>query len=97
MKIAVIIAIVHMTFGLILKALNLNYKRHKLYILIELFPQFIFFTFLFGYMDFLIVYKWLQNWSDNTAVAPSIITTMINLPLKIGKTDNCCGGQPMWG
>jgi len=22
---------------------------------------------------------------------------MINLPLKLGGTDFCCGGQPMWG
>ena len=41
---------------------------------------------LFGYMDFLIIYKWLQDWGYNSAVAPSIITTMINLPLKLGKT-----------
>lgn len=51
---------------------------------------------LFGYMDFLIVYKWLTYWPD-ASVAPSIITTMINMPLKLGKTDDCCGGQPMWG
>jgi V-type ATPase 116kDa subunit family len=43
---------------------------------------------LFGYMDFLIVYKWLQNWGYYSTVAPSIITTMINLPLKLGKTVN---------
>jgi V-type ATPase 116kDa subunit family len=40
---------------------------------------------LFGYMDFLIVYKWLTYWPD-ASVAPSIITTMINMPLKLGKT-----------
>jgi V-type H+-transporting ATPase subunit a len=45
-------------------------------------------------MDFLIVYKWLHSWDDT---APSIITTMINLPLRMGKTADCCGGQPMWG
>ena len=22
---------------------------------------------------------------------------MINLPLKLGKTQDCCGGQPLWG
>jgi hypothetical protein len=47
-------------------------------------------------MDFLIVYKWLNFWSP--ADAPSVITTMINIPLKLGKTEECCnGGQPMWG
>jgi len=46
---------------------------------------------LFGYMDFIIIYKWLQYWPD-LQIAPSIITTMINIPLKLGKTENCCGG-----
>jgi vacuolar-type H+-ATPase subunit I/STV1 len=40
---------------------------------------------LFGYMDFLIVYKWTAEW-PNPDVAPSIITTMINMPLNLGKT-----------
>lgn len=41
---------------------------------------------LFGYMDFLIIYKWLQPWKPYDSTAPSIITTMINIPLKFGKT-----------
>lgn len=52
---------------------------------------------LFGYMDFLIFYKWTVDWTGNTANAPSIITTMINLPLGLGKTQDCCGAQPLWG
>lgn len=55
-------------------------------------------TVLFGYMDFLIIYKWLVPWTPATIpYAPSIITTMINMPLKMGKTDDCCGGWPLWG
>ena len=37
-------------------------------------------------MDFLIVYKWLKDWGYGNSHAPSIITTMINLPLQMGKT-----------
>lgn len=48
-------------------------------------------------MDFLIIYKWNVDWGYNNPNAPSIITTMINLPLKLGGTDSCCGGMPMWG
>lgn len=55
-------------------------------------------TSLFAYMDFLIIYKWNVDWTIYTIPsAPSIITTMINVPLKLGKTDNCCGGLPLWG
>ena len=44
---------------------------------------------MFGYMDFLIVFKWLKVWPEQDSwKAPSIITTLINLPLKLGKTVN---------
>jgi V-type H+-transporting ATPase subunit a len=86
MKISVIIAIVHMTLGICCKAANSIYFRKKLDFIFEFVPQFIFFVLLFGYMDFLIVFKWVKSWTGNTAWAPSIITTMMNVGLKLGKT-----------
>lgn len=97
MKLSVIIGVVHMTLGVFVKASNTIYFRRKLEFIFEFIPQLIFMLALFGYMDFLIIYKWLRPWKLYDANAPSIITTMINLPLKVGKTDHCCGGQPMWG
>lgn len=98
MKISVIIAVVHMTLGVFIKASNALYFRKYMEFVFEFIPQLAFMIVLFGYMDFLIFYKWNIPWTVATAGgAPSIITTMINLPLKLGKTDNCCGGQPMWG
>jgi hypothetical protein len=38
-------------------------------------------TSLFGFMDFLIIKKWLTDWEGRTDVAPSIITTMITMAL----------------
>lgn len=78
MKIAVIIALVHMTLGIIVKGLNYWYFKKKMHILIEILPQLVFLLAVFGYMNFLIVYKWLHAEGPN---APSIITTMINIPL----------------
>lgn len=49
-------------------------------------PQLIFLVLLFGYMDFLIIYKWTVDWGVGSTYAPSIITTMINIPLKAGST-----------
>jgi V-type H+-transporting ATPase subunit a len=95
MKISVIIAVVHMTLGLILKAMNQIQAKKYFFVLIETLPQLTFFLLFFGYMDFLIIYKWTHEW--NAATAPSIITTMINIPLQLGRTEDCCGGQPMWG
>ena len=86
MKISVIIAVVHMTLGVFVKASNSIHFGRWLDFFFEFLPQLIFMVLLFGYMDFLIVYKWLVDWGYDSAVAPSIITTMINLPLKMGAT-----------
>ena len=85
MKISVIIAVVHMTLGVFIKASNALFHKKYIDLFLEFIPQLIFMLTLFGYMDFLIVFKWLQYW-PNIDVAPSIITTMINFPLKLGKT-----------
>jgi hypothetical protein len=37
-------------------------------------------------MDFLIIFKWLKNWGSHKQWIPSIITTMMNIGLKMGKT-----------
>ena len=86
MKISVIIAVVHMTLGVFVKASNALYFRRKIDFFFEFVPQLLFLFLLFGYMDFLIIYKWLKPWPLYASDAPSIITTMINLPLKVGKT-----------
>jgi V-type H+-transporting ATPase subunit a len=85
MKISVIIGVVHMTLGVFVKASNTIYFGRAIDFFFEFIPQLVFMILLFGYMDFLIIYKWLSNW-PNPSVAPSIITTMINMPLKLGKT-----------
>lgn len=97
MKISVIIAVVHMTLGVFIKATNTIYFCKMMDFFFEFVPQLIFLVLLFGYMDFLIVLKWTVDWGLYAADSPSVITTMINLPLKLGVTQDCCGGQPMWG
>ena len=84
MKISVIVGVLHMTLGVFMKGSNNLYRRNYIDFFFEFVPQLIFMLVLFGYMDFLIVYKWLQNWDDRPA--PSIITTLINIPMKFGAT-----------
>lgn len=86
MKISVIIAVMHMTLGIFVKGSNSLYFKKKLDFCFEFLPQLVFMTVLFGYMDFLIIYKWLKPWQPYDPTAPSIITTMINIPLKFGQT-----------
>lgn len=59
---------------------------------------------LFGYMDFLIIFKWLKPWDEKVddippkQWAPSIISTMMNIGLSMGKTgDRPDGNSNMWG
>lgn len=86
MKISVIIGVVHMTLGVLVKATNSLYFKRKVEFWFEFLPQLFFLVLVFGYMDFLIIFKWLKDWGFDNPHAPSIITTMINLPLQMGKT-----------
>jgi len=93
MKISVIIGVLQMFLGLILRGLNNIYFKDQISFYFEFIPYMIFFVFLFGYMILLIYIKWLTNYSLNTSQAPSIITILMNLALKLGSVD----GKPVWG
>jgi V-type H+-transporting ATPase subunit a len=62
MKISVIIAIIHMSVGVVLKLSNALFFRRSLEIVFEFIPQILFLGLLFGYMDLLVIYKWLTPW-----------------------------------
>jgi V-type H+-transporting ATPase subunit a len=62
MKIAVIIGVIHMTLGVCLKALNDIYFKNYKEVIFVFTSQFLFLLGLFGYMDLLIIYKWLVPW-----------------------------------
>mmetsp|Transcript_88153 Transcript_88153/g.132108 ORF Transcript_88153/g.132108 Transcript_88153/m.132108 type:complete len:87 (+) Transcript_88153:1918-2178(+) len=48
----------------------------------------------FGFMDFMIFYKWTVDWNElGTNLAPNIINVLIDMPLKLGSMD----GKPLWG
>ena len=85
MKFAVIIGVLHMVLGLIQKALNAIYFKNTNKFLHEFLPQFILLLCIFGYMDFLIVIKWLTNYKGYEHEAPSIIVTIVNFFLKGGE------------
>lgn len=77
MKFAIVVGVVQMLFGLILKGLNAIHFGKPLDLFFEAFPQFTFLILSFGYMSFLIIMKWL---TDFTGVEKpvSIISLFIN-------------------
>ena len=86
MKISVILGVAHMTLGIFIKATNSIHFSRWVDFFFEFVPQLAFMLLLFGYMDFLIFFKWTVDWGIDSPNAPSIITTMINIPLDLGKT-----------
>jgi V-type H+-transporting ATPase subunit a len=82
-----------MTLGVLMKGANNIYRRSAVDFFFEFIPQLIFLLCLFGFMDFMILMKWLTDWTGREHEAPSIITQMINMFLKGGEID----GVPLIG
>jgi V-type H+-transporting ATPase subunit a len=60
--------------------------------LFEFIPQFLFMFLLFGYLIYMIYYKWGTDYDDHTDKAPSILTIMINMAVKFGSVN----GNPLF-
>ena len=65
-----------MIFGILMKGVNNLYFKNYLDFFCEFIPQLLFMICTFGWMDFIIIVKWLNVYPNNTD--PSIIETMIN-------------------
>lgn len=64
MKLSVIFGLVQMVLGIILSALNAKHFRKPYNFFFEFIPQMIFMLGIFGYMVFLIFYKWTIPWTN---------------------------------
>jgi len=85
MKLSVIIGVTQMTYGLFLKFSNHINEGDFISVFFEFIPQLIFMLSFFGYMCFLIVYKWCIDWGTTSLPAtPSLITVLIKMILSIG-------------
>ena len=62
MKIAVILGVLQMSLGVFMKAFNAAYFKNWLDFKHEFLPQITLLLVLFGYMDALIILKWLTNY-----------------------------------
>jgi V-type H+-transporting ATPase subunit a len=104
MKLAVIFAILQMSLGIFMKGVNSVYFRKPLDFIFEFIPQIVLLWALFGYMDLLIVGKWLtpvdvnilalpgSTEYDALNLSPSIITTMIDIFLAFGSNESTENG-----
>ncbi|CAE6965982.1 atp6v0a1 [Symbiodinium natans] len=73
MKVSVLLGVAQMMAGLFLRMGNALHNRCKMDFLCECLPMMLFMLGLFGYMDYMILYKWVTPMDP----APSIINSMI--------------------
>ncbi|XP_071361549.1 V-type proton ATPase 116 kDa subunit a 3 [Trachinotus anak] len=81
MKMSIIIGVAHMTFGVCLSYFNYRQQGQWIRVVLVLLPQLVFMLGLFGYLVFLIIYKWLAYGSGCSDQAPSILLHFINMLL----------------
>ena len=92
MKLSIIVGVIHMLLGIGIRGVN-NYKSKKYNAFIfEFIPQFLFMFILFGYLIYMIFYKWGTDYDDDTSKAPSLLTIMINMAVKFGYVE----GTPLF-
>ena len=92
MKLSIIVGVLHMMLGIFIRGINnINLKHHTAFYF-EFIPQFLFMGLLFGYLITMIFYKWGTDYDSNTHEAPSLLTIMINMAIKLGEID----GKPLF-
>ncbi|KAF4691794.1 H(+)-transporting V0 sector ATPase subunit a [Perkinsus olseni] len=82
MKTSVLFGVVQMLLGIFLKFSNAIYDRSAVDFFFECIPQLVFLLSFFGYMDWMILYKWTHDITFNPA--PGLINTLIAMALGQG-------------
>lgn len=87
MKLSIIFGVLHMIFGVCMSVINFVHYRKYASIFLEFLPQILFLLLLFGYMVFMMFFKWFvyNDWDNDQALspgcAPSILILFINMML----------------
>lgn len=77
MKISMVIAFVHMVFGTVLKMANELKRGQTKNFYMDSLPKLTLMFTTVGYLVFLIIAKWLTDYSGRESVAPSVINSML--------------------
>ncbi|XP_050831249.1 V-type proton ATPase 116 kDa subunit a 3 isoform X1 [Serinus canaria] len=88
MKMSVVLGIVHMGFGVVLGVFNHVHFQQRHRLVLEFLPEMIFLLALFGYLVFLIFYKWIKFSAADSRVAPSILIHFIDMFLFTSNAEN---------
>lgn len=83
MKLSIVFGVVQMEAGIVMSLFNHIHFKHTIDIFFEFIPQILFMTCTFGYLVFLIFYKWLAK--SITPSAPFLINVFIDMFISFGK------------
>lgn len=94
MKMSIILGVLHMSFALCLNIPNAIHYKKPVNIYGEFIPKMLLLQSLFGYLVFVIVYKWTTDWYEQDANGvvfrnnpPNLLNTLIYMFLSPGKVD----------
>ncbi|KAM3613380.1 uncharacterized protein V6R79_025087 [Siganus canaliculatus] len=79
MKMSVIIGVIHMTFGVCLSFFNYVHFGQIRKVFVVLIPELIFMIGLFGYLVFMVIFKWIAYTPAQSKMAPSILIHFIDM------------------
>ncbi|NXP21066.1 VPP2 ATPase, partial [Scytalopus superciliaris] len=79
MKMSVIFGVTHMTFGVVLGLFNHLHFKKTYNIYLVFIPELLFMMSIFGYLVFMIFFKWLAYSAEDSTSAPSILIQFINM------------------
>lgn len=88
MKLSVIIGVTHMIFGVCMQIPNHIELKRYWNILLDFVPQIVFLVSLFGYLVFMMIFKWIvydaqsEDIEKGTSCAPSILIYFIDMMLQ---------------
>ncbi|XP_076150042.1 V-type proton ATPase 116 kDa subunit a 3 isoform X1 [Alosa pseudoharengus] len=88
MKMSVIIGVIHMTFGVCLSFFNYIHFGQLSSVLLVLLPELVFMLSLFGYLVFMVIFKWVAFGPWDSDRAPSILIHFIDMFLFAQNPDN---------
>jgi len=91
MKLSVLFGVLQMTLGVFLRFGNSIFFKSKIDFVFECIPMLIFMLCFFGWMDFMILYKWVYPIDAPPGIINSLICMAMG-PMGVGQTDEF----PLW-
>ncbi|CAG5124245.1 unnamed protein product, partial [Candidula unifasciata] len=89
MKMAIILGVIHMLFGVSLSVFNHIHFKNYIDIFVKFIPELLFLGCLFGYLVVLVFYKWIMFDAVSSKCAPSLLIHYINMFMLKYNTNEC--------